>query len=149
MKLKKVKLIEVEIEDFECDEETMLFRFARLMEKRFNVEMTLDIRLKDRSVTAYGYFKYNKATGKKQIILYRRNRYFEYSKDWLFSVFIHEFIHYYQHEHVEGWVRKKGVMHDRQFYELLNRELEYFKEKGLLKNAEYSKGYFEYTQSLL
>ena len=122
--------------------------FKALLGEKFNVHVDVQVLIKPKSKTMYGVYKHSR-TKTKQIILYRSGRGIEYTNEWLFSVFIHEFIHYYQFNHVMGYTRKRGVMHDKQFYDMLHETLEYAKKEGLLQHGEYTKGYHEYLKTTL
>lgn len=130
------------------DDERLIHVFKALLGEYFNVNLNVQVLIKPQSVTMYGCYKHKK-NKPNQIILYRKGRVRTYTNEWLFSVFVHEFIHYYQFNHVEGYKRKRGVMHDRQFHELLQKALQYMKQEGLLQNGEYTRGYYEYLKTTL
>ena len=128
--------------------ERLIHVFKALVGEYFNVTINAQVLIKPQSVTMYGCYKHRK-NKPNQIILYRKGRVRTYTNEWLFSVFIHEFIHYYQFNHVMGYTRKRGVMHDKQFYDMLHETLEYAKKEGLLQHGEYTKGYHEYLKTTL
>ena len=51
----------------------------------------------------------------------------------LFKVFLHELVHSLQWKS-SNWKRLAGVMHDAEFYAILNKLLEIAKKKGLVGN---------------
>ena len=51
----------------------------------------------------------------------------------LFKVFLHELVHSLQWKS-SSWKRLAGVMHDAEFYAILNKLLEIAKKKGLVDN---------------
>ena len=51
----------------------------------------------------------------------------------LFKVFLHELVHSLQWKS-SNWKRIAGVMHDAEFYAILNKLLETAKKKGLVDN---------------
>ena len=51
----------------------------------------------------------------------------------LFKVFLHELVHSLQWKSSK-WKRIAGVMHDAEFYVVLNKLLETAKEKGIVEN---------------
>lgn len=55
---------------------------------------------------------------------------FKYSE--LLAVTIHEAIHHYQYQHQEGFVRKRGIMHNPSFKVLLKKYLKIAEEEGLI-----------------
>lgn len=129
-------------------DERLIHVFKSLVGEYFNVNINAQVLIKPQSVTMYGCYKHRK-NKPNQIILYRKGRVKTYTNEWLFSVFIHECIHYYQFNHVEGYTRKRGVMHDTQFYELLQKALQYMQKEGLLQNGEYLRGYYEYLKTTI
>ncbi len=145
---KKVKTVNVNL--FEGANDFALINvFKALLGEQYNVNMgDVQVLIKPQSKTMYGVYKHRK-NKPNQIILYRSGRVKTYTNEWLFSVFIHEFIHYYQFNHVKGYKRKRGVMHDKQFYDLLHEALETAKKEGLLQRGEYTKGYNEYLKTTL
>lgn len=144
---KKVKT--VFISPFEgASDEALVGVFKALLGEMFNVKITIPVIIKPKSKTMYGVYKHRR-NGQSKIHLYRQNNLQKYTNEWLFSVFTHEFIHYYQFNHVEGYTRKRGVMHDKQFYDMLHETLEYAMKEGLLQHGEYTKGYYEYLKSTL
>lgn len=75
--------------------------------------------LKGYSSRSYGKYKPDTRT----IVLYcyedkQETRLYAY--DHLLNILIHEIVHHLQWSD-ESWTRKKGIMHDTQFYELLNK----------------------------
>lgn len=145
---KKIKTVNVNL--FEGANDFALINvFKSLLGEQYNVNMSdVQVLIKPQSKTMYGVYKHRK-NKPNQIILYRSGRVKTYTNEWLFSVFIHEFIHYYQFNHVKGYKRKRGVMHDKQFYDLLHEALETAKKEGLLQHGEYTKGYNEYLKTTL
>lgn len=143
---KKVKT--VKSSPFEnADDFALIHVFKALLGEKFKINMgDVQVLIKPKSVTVYGVYKHRKSK-QNQIILYRSGRMKTYTNEWLFSVFIHEFIHYYQFNHVIGYKRKRGVMHDKQFYDLLHELLEDAKKEGLLQHGEYTKGYYQYLKT--
>lgn len=143
---KKVKTVNVN--PFEnADDFALINVFKALLGEMFKVNMSdVQVLIKPKSVTMYGVYKHRK-NKPNQIILYRSGRVKTYTNEWLFSVFIHEFIHYYQFNHVQGYKRKRGVMHDKQFYDMLHEALENAKKEGLLQHGEYTKGYYQYLKT--
>ena len=143
---KKVKTVKPS--PFEnADDFALINVFKALLGEKFKINMgDVQVLIKPKSVTMYGVYKHRKSK-QNQIILYRSGRMKTYTNEWLFSVFIHEFIHYYQLNLVEGYKRKRGVMHDKQFYDMLHEELEDAKKEGLLQHGEYTKGYYQYLKT--
>lgn len=143
---KKVKTVKVN--PFEgADDFALINVFKALLGEMFKVNMSdVQVLIKPKSVTMYGVYKHRR-NKPNQIILYRSGRVKTYTNEWLFSVFIHEFIHYYQFNHVIGYKRKRGVMHDKQFYDMLHEALEDAKKEGLLQHGEYTKGYYQYLKT--
>ena len=144
----KKKIKAVKSSPFENAKDSELVNvFKALMGEKFKVCMSdVQVLIKPQSKTLYGVYKHRR-NKPNQIILYRRGRVKTYTNEWLFSVFIHEFIHYYQFNHVFGYVRKRGVMHDKQFYDILHETLEEAKKEGLLQHGEYTKGYNKYLET--
>lgn len=129
-----------------ASDEALVGVFKALLGEKFKVKITIPVIIKPQSKTMYGMYKHSRR-GQSKIHLYRKGRRKYYTNEWLFSVFIHEFIHYYQFNHVFGYVRKRGVMHDKQFYDMLHETLEDMMKEGLLQRGEYTKGYYEYLKS--
>lgn len=48
---------------------------------------------------------------------------------------IHEAIHHYQHTHQEGFVRYRGVMHDRVFHKLYNESVSKLRSMEVIPSA--------------
>ena len=61
----------------------------------------------------------------------------QYPDEDLIREGLHELTHHIQYHHVPFWTRKKGVMHDYDFWELYNRMLKsYFKGESKVKKYE-------------
>lgn len=133
-----------------ASDEALIGVFKALLGEKFKVQLgNVQVLIKPKSKTMYGVYKHRKTKKPSQIILYRSGYGTEYTNEWLFSVFIHEFIHYYQFNHVFGYKRKRGIMHDKQFYDMLHETLAEAKKEGLLQHGEYTKGYYEYLKTTI
>ena len=87
--------------------------------------------LRPYSKTMWGYYDPNK----DRLIVYMysdRNFKSLIQYETLFKVFLHELVHSLQWKSSK-WKRIAGVMHDTEFYVILNNLLETAKEKGLVK----------------
>ena len=62
---------------------------------------------------------------RKRIVIYQLDEDGEeYDESTLLKESLHELTHHIQYNHVEGWERKSGVMHDNQFYEIFKQLLD-------------------------
>lgn len=86
------------------------------------------------SKTLYGryYYAYNGRPAEVRVYPYRtKNMKVMFSYSTILYHAIHETCHHLQFTN-PSWVRKKGVMHDPEFYKLLNRYVDKAEELGLL-----------------
>lgn len=88
--------------------------------------------LRPYSKTMWGYYDPN--TDRLIIYVYSdRNCKALIQYETLFKVFLHELVHSLQWKSSK-WKRLAGVMHDAEFYVILNKLLEIAKKKGLVDN---------------
>ena len=90
--------------------------------------------LRPYSKTQWGYYDPN--TDKLVLYIFSDKKCIclvEYEK--LFKVFLHELVHSLQWKSSK-WKRLSGVMHDVEFYAILNRLLKVAKDKGLIESDE-------------
>ena len=111
------------------------------LENRFNQDFVamgihdrVPIVLKKYSKTRWGRYNPNK----DEIIIYIYT-----SKDCtnqieyhsLFKALLHEYVHWLQH-HSKNWKRRKGVMHDEDFWKMYRSLLNIAVERGILYERE-------------
>lgn len=105
--------------------------------------LNYNLEFKDYSKSYYGRYirsKREDETPRIYIYIYRSkycNTMYEYED--IFSTMVHEICHHIQHSDPE-FIRRKGVMHDKQFWDLYNKYMNLYFElnKSAEKGARYN-----------
>jgi hypothetical protein len=91
-------------------------------------DFTLDLKQKYSKSYKGRYF-----SREKKVTIYAVNRFGDYrGYQDLLETAIHEAIHHYQYHHQEGFIRKKGVMHNIVFKKLYEQYTDIARKKGLI-----------------
>ena len=105
--------------------------------RKIGVDVSFDLELKPYSKTYYG--RYDPNSNKVTIYVYEDK---ECSKlinyDRIFLTLIHEVIHCMQWQD-KSFIRRRGVMHDAEFYRLLNMYSDKAKSLSLLQEVKHDR----------
>lgn len=87
------------------------------------------IKFRKKSKSHYGRYYVNR----KLVVLYYENGFGKrHSYSRIVKTAIHEALHHYQYHHQPGYIRMRGIMHDKKFKEMENNMYKLVAERGYI-----------------
>lgn len=100
------------------------------------VGIPTDFKLVFRGYSKTLYGAYYPSDNKIVIYLYRTKEGELFSYSEILDTLVHEATHHYQHKHVEGYQRLRGVMHDLDFNIYYAEKIDKLTKLGVMKPSE-------------